>query len=482
MNPKKYIVAFLLLLVGSGQAQTTISVESQLDFQKLGTLLINVLRTGTKDITVQFSDDTFFFDERNISLQELRYSDVSLHFIGRKTVISAAEQDGDFAQPGYISHGENVEDWTTLTQTDQLIEVIDTTGKKCRLHLPKGVQYTDRSYSRLRITQWYYSSTYKIEKIEDDYVYFTAENLSIVNKKKQCNVNYDFVYGGQLPRFQLQFVPIGEVRRCAYTFFFDIKNCHFDSVEVAGITFAGNCDGGKALINANNLESHSFNIHDCHFEGIRSRLILCEATPNLSFSGNSIHNCYRDCIVSDNASFATRIEDNLFSECGKGMLNSFCVICRGSDYRISHNIAKNFGYGAIGVGVWYKTYKPNPCNGVVSDNEIYYDSAYFANYKSHTLMDAGAIYVWTQNDNSVIINNNVHHYTGMADNRGIYLDDGACNVMVWGNVVNNIPNSYCIDSRSVHGIEKEAESYVKKANVGNIIAQNSVDGKIRFEK
>lgn len=481
MKPK--IIVVLMLLLWSGiQAQTTISIETQLEFQKLDALLLKVLRTGVKDVTVQFSDDTFFFDERNISLQELRYPDVSLHFTGQQTVISAAEQDGAFAQPGYISHGENVDDWTTLTQTDQLIEVLDTAAKSCRLQLPKGFQNANLAYSRLKVTQWYYSSTYKIEKIEGDYVYFTAENLSVVNKKNQCNVNYDFVYGGQLPRFQLQFVPTGEVRRCAFTNLFDIKNCHFDSIEVAGITFAGNCDGGKALININNLESRSLKIHDCHFEGIRSRLVLCEATPNFSFSDNSIHNCYRDCVVSDNASLATHVEGNHFSECGKGMLNSFCVICRGSDYRISNNVVKNFGYGAIGVGVWYKTYKSNPCNGVVTDNEVYYDSAYFADYKSHTLMDAGAIYVWTQNDNSVIINNNVHHYTGMADNRGIYLDDGACNVMVWGNTVNNIPNSYCIDSRSVHGIEKGSGSYVKKANVGNIIAQNSVDGKIRFEK
>ena len=72
MKPK--IIVVLMLLLWSGiQAQTTISIETQLDFQKLDALLLKVLRTGVKDVTVQFSDDTFFFDERNISLQELRY-------------------------------------------------------------------------------------------------------------------------------------------------------------------------------------------------------------------------------------------------------------------------------------------------------------------------------------------------------------------------------------------------------------------------
>ena len=482
MKRKNIIFVLLILFVVSGRAQTTISVETQLDFQKLGMLLQRVLRTGVKDITVQFVEDTFFFDEQNISLQQLYYPDVTLHFIGQHTVVTSADQDGAFGQPGYIFRGENVEDWTLLTHTDQLIEVLDTNAKLCRLHLPQDFQDVGQSYSQLRVTQWYYSTIYKVDKIADGYVYFHAPNLAVVNKKNQCNVNYDFVYGGQLPRFQLQYVPSGNVRRCAFTTLFDFSDCHFAAVEIQDMDFRGNADGDLALLNFRHLMVDSVKVHDCRFEGVRSRLLLCEATPNFAFYNNIVSNCYRDCVVSDNDSPSTHVFDNHFSECGKALRNSFCVICRGSDYLVRHNEFRNFGYGAVGVGVWYKTFKANPCNGVVSENEAYYDSAYFADYRRYTLMDGGAIYTWTQNDNSVIINNNVHHYIGMADNRGIYLDDGACNVMVWGNVVNNIPNSYCIDSRSVHGIEKESGSYVKKANVGNIIAQNSVDGKIRWEK
>ena len=35
----------------------------------------------------------------------------------------------------------------------------------------------------------------------------------------------------------------------------------------------------------------------------------------------------------------------------------------------------------------------------------------------------------------------------MGDNRGIFCDDGASNISIYGNVILNTPNSYCIDLR-----------------------------------
>lgn len=97
-------------------------------------------------------------------------------------------------------------------------------------------------------------------------------------------------------------------------------------------------------------------------------------------------------------------------------------------------------------------------------------------------MDSGAIYAYTQNDDTQIRNNFIHDYTGMKDNRGIFMDDGAINVTVRDNVIMRIANSWSIDSRRVADIENEPGSQVQKANIGNTITNNKTDGRIRFEK
>lgn len=70
----------------------------------------------------------------------------------------------------------------------------------------------------------------------------------------------------------------------------------------------------------------------------------------------------------------------------------------------------------------------------------------------------------------------------MKDNRGIFCDDGAYNFEIYGNLITNIANSYCIDSRRVAGVENSSSrgANVNRSNVNNHIYGNVVDGPIRF--
>lgn len=90
-------------------------------------------------------------------------------------------------------------------------------------------------------------------------------------------------------------------------------------------------------------------------------------------------------------------------------------------------------------------------------------------------MDSGAIYTWTKNDNVIIRNNYIHDYAGAADNRGIFCDDGASNLKIYDNIILNIPNCYCIDSRMV----KDQNANIHN-NSNNFMANNMVDGGVRF--
>ena len=82
----------------------------------------------------------------------------------------------------------------------------------------------------------------------------------------------------------------------------------------------------------------------------------------------------------------------------------------------------------------------------------------------------------TINNHLEIRNNYIHDMAGAGDNRGIFLDDGAMNVMIIGNVIVNTATGSAISSRRV----KSVESTVGYVNVGNIINGNVFEGAIRF--
>ena len=97
------------------------------------------------------------------------------------------------------------------------------------------------------------------------------------------------------------------------------------------------------------------------------------------------------------------------------------------------------------------------------------------------MMDGGAIYLFTQNEQAIVRYNSIRNYTGMYGNTGIYLDDGAYNVIVYGNVVLNIENDRNIYSRR-EAIERNPNvtKTVTTSNSGNLIMYNIVDGPCMF--
>jgi len=155
---------------------------------------------------------------------------------------------------------------------------------------------------------------------------------------------------------------------------------------------------------------------------------------------------------------------------------TFCVNCGEAEYYIAYNTFVDFGYAAIGVGVWHGHIKNNLSRGIIEYNEMYYSPSYLANKGKYTLMDSGAIYTWTQNDDVIIRYNYIHDYEGMGDNRGIFCDDGANNLKIYGNVILKTPNCYSIDSRMA---KDKREGFTNNAN--NFMANNVVDNGVRFQ-
>lgn len=131
------------------------------------------------------------------------------------------------------------------------------------------------------------------------------------------------------------------------------------------------------------------------------------------------------------------------------------------------------------MGVWYGTKKDYRCSGVIERNEICYSPEYFNNAWKYTLMDAGAIYTFTKMDDVTIRRNYIHDYTGAKDYRGIFCDDGAQNIKIYGNIIHNVKGSYDIDLRytSAENVAKNVPDF----NTCNQMFGNIMDGYYRFE-
>ena len=94
-------------------------------------------------------------------------------------------------------------------------------------------------------------------------------------------------------------------------------------------------------------------------------------------------------------------------------------------------------------------------------------------------MDAGAIYTYTKMDDVTIRGNYIHDYTGTNDYRGIFCDDGAQNIKIYGNIIHNVKGSYDIDLRYTSGAD--VAKNVPDFNTNNLVYDNIMDGYYRYE-
>lgn len=504
------VIVFLLFFAGNLWA-TTIYIRNQTDFDNLSLSINSAIGKGEKSIKVDVLTGTYEFKERHILLKDINAPSVSIRIRGRGEVViipaGKTYGNGDIYEGpfnidnSWTSNFQDVNIWSKALVANGLVEVVNNDLKFCRLNC-KGINPVDfdTNNAYVLIPEWFTSGIYKIERIEKDYIHFIANNL----KKSYNNgliVNDDYNYAKNEIRFRLcnyntgvnafgiksgkvmlpgEMISIheGKVQRAII-----IENCDFKSIEITNLIFCGNsARSGTSLINVINTRGDNTIIHKCSFIGMRSGVILISGSSNLTIKNNIFRDCYYYGINSNNTSNNTSIINNKFYLMGKSVQNSFCILCSGNNFLIKKNELKDFGYGGIAVGLWYGSEQKNPSMGIVENNELYYSSSYISDITNYGLMDGGAIYTFTKNDGTIIRNNYIHDITGAADNRGIFCDDGSYGLRIYGNVITNVYNSYCIDSRRVSSIESKAfDAGGIMANVNVGIYNNVVDGRVRFE-
>lgn len=491
-----------------------IKVSNQQQFDKMPSNLMKALNDGKRNIKVEIKKGTYFFSNSYLTLKGFDFPDADIRMEGKNVVIVPAGyflKNGD-SIPCDVS-GEScyldldgvtsLSTWGEMMFADELIEVIDLASKTCRLKCDaiKSITLPEGNQAYLDLTRWCRCYQYKVLKIDNGYIYFYAHDLEKDNvyHKDEYNVNYDYICAKTYPRFRLCNADkegkvsvlgerlylgngLSEVHLGDAATFMMVRDTKLHNISLSGITFLGSKPSPMSLFYFRDVKTANIEFHDCKFIGQRNKIMNLYASDNLYFHDNYVRDNYDYGIETDNLTSNTYVVNNCFEENGTSLSCTRCVTCRGRDYYIAHNTFKNFGYCAISAGLWYGTEMENPSGGIIEYNHIWYDKEHFDNAWKYTIMDAGAIYLWTQNKDAVVRYNYIHDYTGLRQNRGIYCDDGAKGVSIYGNVIINVPNIHSIDSRRVAGTEMASNKVSKseRNNINNVMMYNLTDGTINF--
>ena len=438
-----------------------ISVNNQDDFSNLRVKIAQAINRGEKNIVVSLKKGNYTFVNNHL-LFSFQGEDVSITIQGNKSTLWATSIHTP-RKACEINSG--------VKYANGPIQIVDTIAKKC--FIPCNLGNTPDALSDILITQWYTSKTYHVLETTELGVYFIADDLAPIKirGRRGYNVNSDYLYNGGNPRYKFTTRPSSEEP----SRFLLVKQSALKEFIIKDIVFKGNT-GEYPLIEFKNVVATRILINNCEFNNIHSPVLVADNTNNIICSVNKIKQIYSNGFKFNNGCKNIFVINNAFNECGRGINNSFCILCRADNYLIKNNLFVNFGYGAIGVGVWHSHEKLYPTRGIIENNVLFYTSKYLKKKWKYTLMDSGAIYSWTQNDNVIIRYNYIHDYDGMGDNRGIFCDDGANNISIYRNVILNTPNSYSIDSRFV---KDQKVNFSNNSN--NFMADNVIDGDVRFQ-
>ena len=483
----------------------TILVNNQVQFDRINKSLSESIKRGERNIVVKILPGVYYYDGGHISRSNEKY-DVNIVIEGNNATLIANGinyKDGDSCPKGLSVYSTVVDvntlipysSWDDLRFSDKLIEVVNEKTKLCRIHHSALMDCSKEKCGGvyIHITEWYQSFRYKVEYIKGGWAYFTADNLakSSISNKGEWNLNDDYLYAKTNPRFMLCNLqngngPVGivngkvktatgSIHVCMVANFLMLDNVEYRSLTLKGLRFIGNSND-PSLIHLNKTNCGSLRITQCTFESLYSSLIKATLSNNIEFDGNTVNGCYTTALCLRNGCENVSVTNNLFENGSQCVSFSFFVQCEAKNFYIANNTFRDFGYSAIAAGMMRGTEKKYECSGIIENNEIYLTKDYYNNKEKYTSMDAGAIQVRTQSDQTIIRYNYIHDIVGMKDNRGIFCDEGARNFKIYNNVILNTPNCYSIDARKV--TDRTLADTLNNRN--NVMMYNVVDNRIRF--
>lgn len=455
-----------------------INIRSQSDFDSLQVRLDSVLRAGQPErIEIRFHPGVYFYREGHITLYDVHSPGTEIAFSGENcTLIAEDNGRGHQLDNNYVDLKlcEPVDVWSPVRKAGSWpVPVLFRPNEyKIRCQEP-DIPPEQAKDLWVHLTQWFIAPFYPVVEIRNGWLYFRKD------REYETGIWAELRYGRCLPRYILCDKPErNDLHACTVSRFLTVSDTRLKGLSMENLRFLGNGEG-KSLICFDRFQADSVLVSDCSFSHIRSHAIQVSYTDHVCikdclFSGN-----YQSCIRVMEGSRNANIQKNRFIGNGRMMTNVPLVFCRGVDYRIQDNYFEDFSYSAIGLGIHFTEEDIYGTSGIVERNEIC-QSEQFRSGVFRSLVDAGAIYIGTNNTRTVVRNNYIHDIDGPHYNRGIFADDGPKNVTIEGNTVLRIYNGYCIDLRKCLRVSHLRDTKVPDPNTGNRISGNIYDGRVRM--
>ena len=490
-----------------------LEVSDQPTFEAMQENLLDAVASGEKSIQVNIAEGFYYFDEDHLDLSGLDAPGVDISIRGEGAVLLGKGNDfaaGENPFPGRFSWENGwvrTEDMSPVNLfgaqhfrfAEGLVEMTDSTRRSCRIAVRNEPVLSEAECSDLYIlmTQWYMSSIYRVDRVGRDTVWFTPDTLRYNSWIGGTNLNFDYEFTKHkkfgrykwinLPSEDRLFVrgdsihvPVGmgPVHECRVSRFLQMKGSRIRTLNIRGLRFAGN-NGIRELISLDHCALGSFSLSDNVFCGIRGTLFQACSCDGLHICGNQALECSKDGFCFDNGCSQVEVKGNAFRNMDQWPNFHFSVICEAEDFHIADNTFEDFGYSAIRAGFDWRDTPRRSARGIIERNYCSFSKEYFEDYAEHMLMDSGAINAFCKSGGILIRHNVICNFTGNRRNRGIFCDDGCNHVILYGNLIWNIPNDHDIDSRNVPGVERD--SMFMDHNVGNVMLLNLLAGSYRAE-
>lgn len=478
-------------------------------WKALGAMLKENLDAGYRNIMVNVMCEVKPGDGYQL-IQNLDFPDANIRIVGSKarqglhgsvfTIDNPKVKDdgalyslpyGDFNLDDYVADGEGNE--IPLREEVSLVngEVLKVNGSddvwRFQVDLPNLTETQCKDFFVLMTRDWT-SARHKVVKVQDGWLYYHLDSKDLHSDR---NPNVDWIQYKVRPRYRLINSPVSKsvhvtngriyvpkqymkitIQKGARIL--TVKNCHLNSLEISGFKISG-C-GVDCLIGVNDckFETGMF-ITNNHFNHLNYLSIIAYRNENLVISSNSFSDTRGGVFYMEDG-LGTTISDNKMKNIG-WMQNSNAIQASGERLHICDNVIEDFIYGAIACGSSKSNAEASKLTYIIERNTIRLTKEYTDNYILNTLADGGGIYIGPQCTQGIIRNNVIENIKGIHSNRGIFLDDGAKNLAIYGNMIINTANSYDIDLR----LTSTYADGIPDHNTNNCIFQNIMTGGYRFQ-
>lgn len=496
---------------------TIIEIMNQEQWDGLKDILVNALKRGEKNIELRVKGKNIVFGKWCNVVQGLDYPDANIRIVGTQAKMEAygftfirdklkARIEGNGYTYPYESFDVNDlvlgADGNEIPLRGEAKLVSGDIEKVQEFKGPKGSRIDDvwrfqidlpnlseeqcKDFYVLMTRDWT-SARHKVVKVEDEWLYY---HLDSDDYHSDRDPNVDWIQYKVRPRYRLINSPISNdvhffngriyipqqyklIKVVKGGQLLTFSYCHFNRLEITGFKLNG-CGGSTTVgIYSSTFENGAF-IYGNTFKNMNGITINTAFNRNVSISNNTVTNTRVQAI--EGGGTKTTICGNRLKNIG-WMLNTRAITGGGEHLHICDNLIEDFNYGAIACGSTMPNHKACPLTYIIEHNIIRLTKEFTDRYIENTLADGGGIYTGPQCTWGIIRNNVVENIKGIHSNRGIFLDDGAKNLAIYGNLIIGTANSYDIDLRYSKGYADGIPDH----NTNNILFGNYLTGSYRFQ-